>query len=130
MNATLDGQAVFDEHGLTITVGSPTRASLERSVAGLDGVLCIDLGTRSRQIRQTGTLRAASRAAMYDRAQAIAVFIDGQTHTLVAPDGEVLENLRMDTFRKVAEYPAGLGVVADYEVVYTQLGGRGDAILP
>jgi len=127
MNVTLDGQMIFDEQGLAISIGSPSRAALERAVAGLDGVLSIDLGTRSRQIRQTGTLRAASRAAMRLRVQAIARFLDGREHTLVTADGETLGNLRMDSFRKVAEHPGGPGVVADYEIVYTQLGGYGDA---
>lgn len=127
MSVTLDGQAIFDEQGLTISVGSPSRASLERAVAGLDDVLSIDLGARSRQIRQTGALRAASRAAMRVRVQAISRFIDGRTHTLAAADGEVFGDLRMDSFAKIAEYPGGPGVVADYEIIYTQLGGHGDA---
>jgi len=127
MSVTLDGQTIFDEQGLMISIGSPSRAVQERAVAGLDGVLSIDLGTRSRQIRQTGTLRAASRAAMRVRVGAIARFIDGRTHTLATADGETLANLRMDNFKKVAEYPGGPGVVADYEITYTQLGGYGDA---
>lgn len=122
MAVTLDGQAIFDEQGLTIVVDSPKRASLERAVAGLDGVLSIDLGARTRQIRQTGTLRAPSRAAMHTCIQAITEFIDGATHTLTTADGQVFVHVRMDAFRKITEYPAGPGVVADYEIVYTQLG--------
>lgn len=127
MSVTLDGQAIFEEQGLAISVGSPSRASLERAIPGLDGVLSIDLGVRTRQIHQTGSLHAMSRAAMRARVQAIAQFIDGRTHTLVAADGETFGDLRMDSFRKVAEYPGGPGVVADYEIVYTQLGGQDDA---
>lgn len=123
MAVTLDGQAIFDEQGLTVVPDSPNRASLERAVAGLDGVLSIDLGTRSRQIRQTGTLRAPSRAAMHTRVEAITEFLDGCTHTLTTADGHVFANVRMDAFKKIAEYPSGPGIVADYEIVYTQLGG-------
>jgi hypothetical protein len=123
MGVTLDGLAIFDEQGLTISVGSPSRASLERAVAGLDGTLSIDLGSRSRQVRQTGTLRAPSRVAMHTRIQAVTAFIDGLTHSLATSDGQVFNDLRMDSFKKVAEYPGGTGVVADYEIVYTQLGG-------
>ena len=130
MSTTLDGQAIFDEQGLTVRIGSPTRASLERAVAGLDGVAGIDLGTRSRQIHQTGTLRAPSRAAMHARTRAISEFIDGRAHTLVTTDGQVLEDLRMDGFKTIAEYPGGPGVVADYEIVYTQLGGPSDVVSP
>lgn len=128
MSVTLDGQAIFDDQGLTITAESPRRAFLERTIAGLDGMLSIDLGARSRQIRQTGTLRAASRTTMHARIQAIAAFIDGRTHTLATADGEVFANLRMDTFKKIAEYPGGPGMIADYEIAYTQLGGQGDAV--
>jgi len=122
MPVTLDGQAIFDEQGLTVVADSPQRASLERSVAGLDGVLSIDLGARSRHIRQTGTLRAPSRAAMHARVEAITEFIDGCTHTLATADGQVFGNVRVDIFKRIAEYPGGPGIVADYEIVYTQLG--------
>jgi hypothetical protein len=127
MSVTLDGQTIFDEQGLMISVDSPARASIERAVAGLDGMLSIDLGTRARQIRQTGTLRAASRAAMRNRIQAIAQFNDGREHTLVTADGQGFPRLRMDSLKKLAEYPAGPGVVAEYEITYTQLGGHRDA---
>jgi hypothetical protein len=126
MGVTLDGQAIFDEQGLAITVGSPSRASVERAVAGLDGVVSIDLGARSRQIRQTGTLRAPSRTAMHARTRALSALIDGRTHTLATGDGRVFEGLRVDTFKTLTEYPGGPGVVADYEILYTQLGGAGD----
>jgi len=122
MAVTLDGQAIFDEQGLTIIADSPNRASLERAIAGLDGVLSIDLGVRSRQIRQTGTLRAPSRAAMHTRIQAITEFIDGTTHILTTAEGREFAHIRMDTFKKIAEYPGGPGIVADYEIAYTQLG--------
>ena len=122
MRVTLDGQAVFDEQELAIHVGSPSRASLERSIAGLDGVLSIDLGARRRQIRQTGVLRAASRMAISARIDAIAALVDGRAHTLTAADGRVYANLRLDSFKQVDERTAGPGIVVEYEIVYTQLG--------
>ena len=122
MHVTLDGQAVFDEQELTIMIGSPGRASLERSIAGLDGVLSIDLGARSRRIRQTGVLRAAGRTAMNARIDAIAAFLDGQTHTLATADGRVYDNLRVDSFQPLRERAAGPGIVVEYEIAYTQLG--------
>jgi hypothetical protein len=123
MGITLDGQAVFDEQETTITVGSPSRASVERTIAGLNGTLSIDLGERPRQIRQRGVLRAISRAAMQARLDAVTSFIDGRTHTLTTPDGRVYSNLRMDTFRPIDERTGGPGAVVEYEIVYTQLGG-------
>ncbi len=122
MNTTLDGQALFDDREVTVVVGSPSRASLERAVAGLNGVLSIDLGARPRQIHQTGALRAASRTAMQARLNSIAAFIDGRPHTLSTADGQVYSNLRMDTFKQLRERTGGTGVIVEYEIVYTQLG--------
>lgn len=122
MHTTLDGQCVFDEQELKILADSPSRASLERSVTGLEGVLSIDLGARSRRIRQTGTVRAAGRAAMNTRLSAIAAFLDGQTHTLTTTDGRTYTSLRMDSFRQTEERTAGPGIVVEYEIIYTQLG--------
>jgi len=117
----LDGQALFDEQNLQIRPGSPARASVERRVCGLDGILSIDLGRRARTIRQTGTLRAASRTAMRARIEAITRFIDGGAHTLVTAEGRSYADLRMDAFNELGESTAGPGVVVKYEIVYTQL---------
>ncbi len=122
MNTTLDGQALFDDREVTVVAGSPSRASVERAVAGLDGVLSIDLGARPRQIRQTGVLRAVSRTGMQARLNSIAAFIDGRPHTLSTADGQVYGNLRMDVFKQLREGAGGPGVVVEYEIVYTQLG--------
>jgi hypothetical protein len=122
MNVMLDGQAIFDEQGLMIAVGSPCRACVERGVCGLDGTLSIDLGARGRRIRQTGVLRAASRAAMNARVGTVAAFIDGATHALTAADGRIYNNLRMDSFTQISERTSGPGLLVEYEIVYTQLG--------
>ncbi len=121
MGIVLDGQAIFDEQSLTITVGSPTRACVERSICGLDGRLSIDLGARGRRIRQTGVLRAASRAALNARISAIAAFIDGRIHVLTTAEGHVYGSLRMDSFVQIHEHTSGPGIVVEYEIMYTQL---------
>jgi len=118
MKTTLDGQALFDDREVTVVVGSPSRAAVERAIAGLNGVLSIDLGQRPRQIHQTGVLRSVSRTAMQARLNSI----DGRTHTLSTADGQVYSNLRVDTFKQLRERTGGPGVVVEYEVVYTQLG--------
>jgi len=121
MSVTLDGQVLFDEQQTEIEPGSFTRASIERAVSGLEGVLSIDLGSRGRKIRQTGVLRANSRAQMNERISAISAFMDGDIHTLVSSrDGE-FDNLRMDSFKVSDERAGGNGVTVDYEIVYTQL---------
>ena len=121
MYATLDGQNLFDQQELEIQPGSINRASIERAVSGLNGLLSIDLGKRSRRIKQQGTLRAQSRSQMQDRINAISAYLDGNTHTLMIGSDEMFENVRMDVFRVSKKRPAGGGVAVDYEIVYTQL---------
>jgi hypothetical protein len=122
MSVTLDGNALFDEQGLQIAIGSRSRACIERAVCGLDGIVSIDLGEKARQIRQTGVLHAPGRAAMRARVESIAAFVDGGTHTLRTADGQELHNVRMDAFKQIDERIGGLGVTVEYEILYTQLG--------
>ena len=121
MRITLEGQDLFDEQQLEIESGSISRVSIERAVAGLDGVLSIDMGGRGRKIKQKGLLQAKSRTQMNKRINAISAYIDGNTHTLTRSDGEELNNLRMDSFKVSKERASGRGIVVDYEIVYTQL---------
>jgi hypothetical protein len=121
MSVTLDGQKVFDEEELKVEPGSVRQDSVERAVPGLDGVLSIDLGKRSRKVKQRGALRAKSQSQMNSRVTAISTFIDGNTHKLVISGDREFDNLRVDTFRVTDERTSGNGVVIDYEIVYTQL---------
>jgi len=121
MSVTLDGQNLFDEQQLEIEQDSLNRDSTEKAVAGLDGVISVDMGGRARKIRQRGTLRAQSRTQMNTRINAISAYMDGKTHTLVSNEGETFENLRMDSFKVSRERAGGNGIAVDYEIVYTQL---------
>jgi len=121
MRAALDGENLFDEPELKIEPGSIERKQIERTVAGLDGVLSIDLGCHGRKIMQTGMLRAESRAKAEKLIGAISAYIDGNTHTLVTSNGKEFDNLRIDVFKVSKERPSGNGVCCDYEIVYTQL---------
>ena len=121
MSVTLDGDILFDRQQLEIEPGSFNRSTMENSTPGLDGVLSIDLGGRSRKIKQTGTLRAKSRSQMNDRINSISAYMDGNTHTLITGTGREFGNLRMDSFTLGNERTDGSGIVVDYEIVYTQL---------
>ena len=121
MKVTLDTQMLFDEQALEISAGSFSRDSIERTIPGLDGVINIDLGRRGRKIKQTGTLRAKSRAQLDERIGKIAAFMDGDTHTLTTSNGREFANLRKDSFKAGTENASGTGIVVDYEIVYTQL---------
>ena len=121
MGISLDGQALFDEQQLEIASGSISRDSIERAVAGLDGVLSIDLGGRGRQIKQKGVLRVRSKAELNDRVDAISAFMDGDTHTLSIDGGREFDDVRMDSFNTSNERTSSSGVSSDYEIIYTQL---------
>jgi hypothetical protein len=120
MGVSLDGQVLFDEQQVEIEPGSFNRASIERAVPGLDGILSIDLGGRGRKIKQTGVLRAGSRTQLNQKISAILAYMDGNTHTL-ASSNEEFDNLRMDSFKISSERASGSSVAVDYEIVYTQL---------
>ncbi|MHC4678120.1 MAG: hypothetical protein ACYTEK_05425 [Planctomycetota bacterium] len=121
MRTTLDGQMLFDTQQLDIEAGSFSRDSIERTVPGLNGVLSIDLGQRSRKIRQKGTLRAKSRIQTDERISRISAYMDGGTHTLIAANGREFGNVRMDSFKVGKEHTDGTGISVGYEIVYTQL---------
>ena len=121
MSVTLDGQNLFDEQQLEIELGSFSRDSMDRAVAGLDGVLSVDMGGRGRRIKQKGVLRAKSRTQMNNRISSISVYMDGGTHTLITSEGEKFDNLRMDSFEVSKDRAGGGSIVVDYEIVYAQL---------
>jgi len=122
VSTTLDDKALFDEQDLKIQTGTWQRASVERSIPGLDGTVSIDLGCRTRTIRQRGTLRAVSQAMMHSRLNAIEALLAGDTHTLVTADGRTYANLRLDAFKPLDRDTSGVGAVVEYEIVYRQLG--------
>ena len=83
--------------------------------------MSIDLGGRGRKIRQKGEMRARSRTELNTKHEEISAFVDGQTHTLADSRGEDFENVRIDSVSVKNERTSGGGVVADYEIIYTQL---------
>ena len=121
MKVTLDGHNLFDEQRLEIELGSFNRGSVERAVAGLDGVLSVDVGGRGRKIKQKGSLRANSRTQMNNKINAVSSYMDGSTHILLTSDGDNYDNLRIDSFKVSKERASSSGIVVDYEIVYTQL---------
>jgi hypothetical protein len=120
MSTTLDGLKLFDENQLKLEFGSYKRDTIEKSAPMLDGVISIDLGRRTRIIKQKGSLRAKSRTALSGRLLAISNFMDGKSHTLITESVQY-QNLRIDSFKVTDEKEDGIGLIADYEIIYTQL---------
>ncbi len=121
MRTMLDGQTFFDEQLLEIEAGSAERAVKERAVAGLNGVVSIDLGGRARKIKQKGQLRAVSSQQLQERIEQISSLMDGKEHILKTSEGRVFTNMRMDKFKVSERNKSGGGIVVDYEIEYTQL---------
>ena len=121
MMATLDGQRLFGEAEPQIEAFSLNRQWVERTVAGLDGVVSIDLGGRSRKVRQRGTFRARSNQELRTMVDAVATYMDGRMHEVMTHTGGELSNLRMDSMKVSPLRVSGPAVVADYEIFYTQL---------
>ena len=120
MRVTLDGNDLFG-HDAAIEVAAAVRAAVHKSVPGLDGVLSEDLGGRSRQITQAGTLRAGSVSSLQEKIDQIRALLDGKTHTLASSDGRQYGDVRVDAVKAGEHRASGGGVVADYEIIYTQL---------
>ena len=123
MSTTLDGQNLFEGQGVKVEPGALERDFIERAIPGLDGMISIDVGSRSRKIKQVGVLQAQSRLQMRERIGAISAYIDGKTHKLVTGGGEEFDTLRVDSFKVNKERASGIGICCDYEIVYTQLAG-------
>ena len=121
MGTSLDGILLFGEAETEIEVGAFGRECVERSVAGLDGVMSIDMGGRGRKIKQTGEIRARSRVELNNKVKAMSAFVDGKTHTLKASTGETFENVRVDSVSVKNGHASGAGIAAEYEILYVQL---------
>jgi len=121
MRASLDSHELFEGHHLEVKPSSIRRAVVERGVAGLNGVISIDFGLRSRKIKQVGTLSGRSGESLDNQVARISSYIDGDTHTLSVSDGCEFDNLRMDSFEVSGRREMGSRVVVDYKVTYTQL---------
>ena len=119
MFACLDEAIKLEQ--VSLSVGSWSRECDDRSVAGLDGVVSVDMGRRKRKINQQVLLRAGSRNTLNSQKCALEENIDGRQHMLTIDDGQVFENLRMDgaVFGDIRRDGAGISQAVKIE--YTQL---------
>lgn len=122
MKAVLDDKIFFSEVVFAIEVKSPQRDIIQKSAAGLDGQVNIDLGFRGRKIVQKGELRAGSRAEFQRQTDEINSLIDGKLHILKCPDGRIFENLLIDEFQTGSSITGGAHICCQYKLIYTQQG--------
>ncbi len=105
-----------------LEVKSPQRDIVQRSAAGLDGQVNIDLGFRGRKIVQKGELRAKNQAELQRQIDQINELIDGKLHILKCPDGRIFENLLIDEFQMGSSVTGGAHTCCQYKIAYTQQG--------
>lgn len=119
---TLDGKKLFGSGECTLKVGSWRRKTAEKSFAGVDGSISIDLGRRGRTLKQQGWLTAASKAALRKQCDEISAYLDGYAYELVDANGTVYANVRMDSFQLLTELCTASPMRCEYEITYTQIG--------
>ncbi|MFC1783909.1 hypothetical protein ACFL02_10065, partial [Planctomycetota bacterium] len=114
-----DNQDFFGKGQHTFQPMSWRRETLERSFAGLDGVVSTDLGRRERTFKQRGCLSAESVAALTRLMENISTYIDGQCYDLVDQNGTLYPYVRMDSFTLRGPISAGNQARCEYEIIYT-----------
>ncbi|MCD4830723.1 MAG: hypothetical protein K8R02_02815 [Anaerohalosphaeraceae bacterium] len=121
MKTNLDDSAYFDSP-VEIKIASWQRDFIENASCGFDGVVSIDGGLRKRTIAQTGVMIEASKTKMCENIAAVTAMFDGQNRMLTDCDGQVFENVRIDSFETEPLSLSGSAVRCEYKIIYTQFG--------
>ena len=121
MKVVLNGIATFEQRKLT--VGSRRRESIERSAAGVDGTVSIDLGRRERELVQEAVFRAFNETQLKAKVDVVRNYMDGSTYSFVLQNGQQFDNLRIDSIEVKDKDYSGAGVNCVCEIKYTQLSG-------
>jgi hypothetical protein len=122
MKAVLDNEIIFNEESFELEIKSFQREVVQRSAAGLDGQVSIDLGLRGRKLVQKGQLRAKNQAELQKIIDAINGLIDGNEHILKSTDGRVFENLVIESFQAGSFVFGGAQTSCQYQLTYLQQG--------
>jgi hypothetical protein len=120
MKAAIDDKIFFTEKSFELEVKSPQRSIIQRSAAGLDGQINIDLGWRGRKLVQKGQLRASNQAQIERQINAINELIDGNLHILKCSDGRIFENLLIEEFQTEPFINGGAHTSCRYQITYKQ----------
>lgn len=122
MKAVLDDKIFFDENSFELVIKSSQRKIIQRSAAGLDGQISIDLGLRGRKIIQKGLLRGQNQNSLQLQIDAINELLDGSLHNLKCPDGRIFENLLIEDFQTGQLINGGAHSSCQYQIIYNQQG--------
>lgn len=119
--SSLDGQAVFDSGPHNITPGGWQRSIQRRGFAGVDGEAILDMGMRSRTIRQDGRLQAAAADDLDTLITNIETFVDGQLHALIDNHSQTFSRILIEQFETSTPIRKGRNYWCEYTVLYRQL---------
>ena len=119
MKVTLDG--TIDCEQMELAVGSWRRDNIERSAAGVDGAVKVDLGQRTREIEQKVVMRAPSRRALFAKIDFVRGNQDGSSHSMETGEGERFENLCIEKVTVGHIEYSGSGASCEIEIGYVQL---------
>ncbi len=122
MKALLDNEIFFDEESFELEIKSPQRKIIQRSAAGLDGQVSIDLGLRGRKFIQKGVLRAGNQMQLEQQIDAIDKLVDGNSHILKCSDGKIFESLLIEEFQTGSLITGGAHTSCQYQITYKQQG--------
>ena len=104
-----------------LQIDSWSREAAERSAPGLDGVITVDHGMRSRRIIQRCIIRAVSESSLQELLNNVIGLIDGKEHIVTLENGVCYEYLRVDGVSSEKTKPSGVGVSCMVKIIYTQL---------
>jgi hypothetical protein len=119
MKLTIDDEVIF-EQDVELEIKSFQRAACQRSAAGLDGQVNIDLGLRGRKLVQKGRLLAESQTELQKKIDEINRLFDGSLHTLKCCDERIFENLLIEDFSAGPFIRGGAQTSCQYNITYIQ----------
>lgn len=117
----LDGQELFASGPAGLLPGPQARELRQRGLAGLDGLVVVDLGRRGREITQTGRLQADTLESLQDQFAAIEAFADGNEHSLEDDLGRRFPRVLLESFQLTTPIQRGRGYFCDYRAQYREL---------
>ena len=115
------GENLFASGPHAFVFGPWERSMQRRGFAGVNGEVVLDMGMRSRQITQTGRLRANSAADLHELLDDINDLCDGSAHTLVDNYGQSYQRVILEHFATTTPLQHSRGFYCDYEIKYRQL---------
>ena len=115
------GETLFGSGTHAFRFGHWERSMQRRGFAGVNGEIVLDLGLRSRQIKQTGRLQADTADDLHEILDDINALGDGAEHVLIDNHGQSHQHVILERFGTTTGLQHSRGFYCDYEAEYRQL---------